>query len=134
MELIASPVQGLNVIAGYGHNINKYVNAADAVKGKEVTQNPNDMANLWISYKVMSGKIKGLGLGIGGNYVSKAWFDAANTFIIPEHTIANATLFYDQPKYRVGVKVDNLGNQKYWDVNGTTNVLRQFIGSMTFKF
>lgn len=134
IEFIANPFQGLNIIAGFGHNVNKYVNAADALKGKEVTQNPNDMANVWISYRIISGNIKGLGAGVGGNYVSKAWFDAANTFIVPEHTTANATVFYDHPKFRVGVKVDNLTDLKYWDVNGTSNVPRQFIGSVTFKF
>ncbi|WP_160710763.1 hypothetical protein [Chitinophaga solisilvae] len=39
--------------------------------------------------------------------------DSDEHFGVPAFTTMNGTLFYDQPKYRIGVKVNNLTNLEY---------------------
>lgn len=133
MELIASPVSGLNIVAGYAKNENKITKAASFV-GNYVAQVPTDYANLWISYKFSGPTLRNLGLGVGGNYVSECYFDAANRITIPSYTLLNASLFYDQPKWRFTLKGNNLTNEVYWSNVGLIQPLNQMLGSLTLKF
>ncbi|HEY8920248.1 MAG TPA: TonB-dependent receptor [Chitinophaga sp.] len=134
VEVIANPATGVNIIAGYAHNENKYTKASAALEGKYVTFAPKDVANLWVSYAIPQGKVKGLGFGAGGNYVSDSWFESTNSFVLPGYTLVNATIFYDQPKFRLSVKGNNLLNKQYWNTNGTPQKQLNFLASVTFKF
>jgi iron complex outermembrane receptor protein len=134
LELISNPVRGLNIVAGYAYNENKYTKASAALEGKLLPFSPKNVGNIWVSYYLTGGKAKGLGAGIGGNYVSKSWFEATNTFELPAYTLLNAALFYDQPKYRIAFKANNLLNEEYWNSNGTPQKLLNFLASITFRF
>jgi iron complex outermembrane receptor protein len=97
------------------------------------------LANWWISYRLQCPALKGLGVGFGGNYASDNKIINAKdlgTFILPEYTVLNASVFYDQSKFRISVKMDNLTNQKYWVGYTTVNPqkLRNFGASIAFKF
>jgi iron complex outermembrane receptor protein len=132
-EVIASPLKGMSIIAGYGYNENEYTKAIPALKNKNVTFSPNHIGNIWISYTVPAGKAKGLGAGGGVNYVGAAWFDAANSFKVPEYTLLSGTVFYDAPKFRVSLKGNNLSNERFWNNNGTPQKTAHFITSVSFK-
>lgn len=133
-EVITSPLPGLNIIAGYAWNENKYTKAAVNLNGKMVTFSPQHVANLWVSYFLPKGKARGLGMGIGGNYVGDSWYEATNTFHLPAYTLLNATVFYDQPTYRLAIKANNLLNKEYWNSNGTAQKPVNFLFSVGFKF
>jgi iron complex outermembrane receptor protein len=116
-EVIANPFAGFNIVAGYTYNDSKYTQANKSVQGlRPATAGPANLANLWMSYRIVGGKAKGLGLGCGGNYGSSSFQSNTSTFAftIPSYTVLGATVFYDQPSYRIGVKVDNLTNEKFW--------------------
>jgi iron complex outermembrane receptor protein len=57
-------------------------------------------------------------------------------FILPNYTVLNASIFYDQPKYRISAKVDNLTDKHYWIGFTTMNAqrLRSIVGSVAYKF
>ncbi|MGM9511848.1 TonB-dependent siderophore receptor [Larkinella sp. GY13] len=133
IELIGNPVTGLNIVAGYSKNENKVVKAADFV-GNYVAQAPTDFANLWVTYKFSGKTLRNLGLGFGGNYVSDCYFDAANLITIPGYTVLNASVFFDQPKWRFTLKGNNLADVAYFSNWGLPQPLRQVTGSLTFKF
>lgn len=139
-EVIANPIEGLNLIAGLSYNDSKYEKADADVEGmRPGTAGSPWVANWWISYRLQCPKLKGLGAGFGGNYASDNRVvnnRSQGTFILPEYTVLNASVFYDQPKFRIAVKMDNLTNQKYW-VGYTTVIpqkLRNFGASLAFKF
>lgn len=134
VELIANPISGLNIVAGYAYNENKYTKASAALEGKSLTASPQHIANLWASYYLTKGKIKGLGVGIGGNYVGESWFESTNVFVLPSYTLLNAAIFYDQPKYRLALKGNNLLDEQYWNSNGTPQKPINFLANVTFKF
>lgn len=134
-ELIANPVPGLNIVAGYASNSYKILKATSAaIEGKYQAQVPTEYVNFWASYKFTGQTLKNIGLGFGGNYVSKCYFDADNLIVIPGYTVLNGSVFYDQPKWRFTLKGNNLSNQKYWTNYGIPEMTRQYLGSITFKF
>lgn len=140
LEVIANPIAGLNIITGYGYNDSKYIRTNDNLNGlRPVSSGPAHIVNTWISYRLSYGVLSGLGFGVGGNYASKNY--AVNTkllgqFTLPSYKIYNAAVFYDQKRYRVGLKMNNIGNTKYWVGNSTMNpqMLREVIGNLIFKF
>nr|WP_315239515.1 TonB-dependent receptor [uncultured Flavobacterium sp.] len=134
VEIIANPIPGLNIVAGYGYNENKYTNASIALEGKSLTASPKNVANIWASYTITEGRSKGLGLGVGGNYVSDSWFETSNAFVIPSYTLLNTALFYDQPKYRISLKGNNLLNERYWNATGMPQKPINILAGITFKF
>jgi iron complex outermembrane receptor protein len=133
-ELIANPVTGLNMVAGYAFNENKYKKATAALEGKQITFSPKNVANLWVSYTLTRGSLKGIGVGAGGNYVSDSWYDNANTFELPGYTLVQATVFYDLPKFRIALKGNNLLNEEYWNTVGIAQKPLNVTGSVTLRF
>ena len=116
-ELIANPLPGFNIVAGYAYNDSKMTKASASIQGlRPAAAGPDKLANLWMSYRITTGKVEGLGFGAGGNYGSSSYIVNTTTFkfTIPSYTTIDATAFYDQPRYRIGLKVDNLTNEKYW--------------------
>jgi iron complex outermembrane receptor protein len=139
-EILAKPATGLNVIVGFSYNESKYDKADPDVQGRRpATAMSPYAANLWIGYSLLYGKAKGLGFGFGGNYASDNKIVNSvyyGVFTLPERVILNATVFFDQPKYRIGLKMDNLTNKEYWIGYTTMNPqkLRSVTGSISFKF
>ncbi len=147
-EVTANPISGLNFIFGYSFNNSKLNNADANVNGlRPVTAGPESLINFWISYNLQTTKFKGLGFGFGGNYASEALIYNQNlavagspadiqTFSLPSFSVLNTALYYDQPKYRLSIKVNNLTDELYFNGYSTVNVQspRTFMGSVAYKF
>ena len=116
-EIIANPFSGFNLIAGYTYNNSRFTKANKTVEGlRPAASGPANLLNIWASYHLINGMAKGLGAGFGVNYGSRSFQTntTSQVFNIPSYTVMDATLFYDQPKYRLAVKIDNLTNERYW--------------------
>lgn len=135
-ELIATPLPGFNIAAGYGYNDNAYVKTESDLSGKRPVETPRNSLNAWLSYKLQTGDLKGLIIGFGGNYTSQmySYFDTQNKLPLPAYTVLRATINYDQKKYAVGLRVNNLTDKKYWNANGQAQNPAQVTGTLTFKF
>jgi iron complex outermembrane receptor protein len=137
VELTANPLPGLNLVAGYAYNDSRYLDADKSVQGlRPALSGPARTLNFWASYRLGQGNLKGLGLGFGGNAGSESYQTNTKTakVVIPAYILFNATVFYDQPKYRLGFKVDNLTSEKTWSVRLTPQPPARFIGNFVFKF
>ncbi len=139
LNVVANPMRGLNFVGGFAYNYSKFVNATDDVNGlRPNTASSPYLANAWLSYRQPEGVLQGLGAGFGGNYASdnKIQNTATNVFTLPNYTVLNASIFYDQPKYRISAKIDNLTDKKYWVGYTTMNAqrLRSIVGSVAYKF
>jgi iron complex outermembrane receptor protein len=136
-ELIANPISGLNIVAGYTYNDSKFEKSNASVQGlRPTTAGSPRTANLWASYRIVNGPAQGLGFGFGGIYGSEYYQTNTTTFkfSIPSYTVLDASLFYDQPKYRLGIKVDNLTNEKYWSYRLAAQNPTRITANITFKF
>lgn len=137
MELIANPVRGLNIVAGYTYNESKYKKSNASVEGlRPTTAGPPRMANLWVSYRLTDGAAKGLGIGVGGIYGSESFQSntKAFAFTIPSYTVIDAAVFYDRARYRLGLKADNIFSEKYWSYRLAAQPPLRITGNVTFKF
>ncbi len=134
LEVISNPLRGLNIALGYLYNDSKYIVAADNLIGKRPIWTPKNTANAWVSYKFLEGNLKGIGAGAGMKHVDQVTFSGSNDFFIPANTIYNATAFYDQTKYRIGLKLNNITNEKYWDFGTKPQKPIEFLVNLSFKF
>lgn len=140
MEVNAYLVRGFSLIAGVSYNDSKITQTTDeSVLGRRPdTASSPWLANFNATYQFLDGNLKGLGLGLGGNYASANRIintkDAV--FELPKYFVMNANLFYDTKKIRVGVSVNNLTNEKYWIGYTTANPQKPLHigGNLTYKF
>jgi iron complex outermembrane receptor protein len=147
VDLNANPFPGFNLIAGLSHtkikvlegNTGNPTDFYNEVGRSPGGQGPQDLANLWATYKFSNGKLKDFGLGLGGNYagVYKVIDNSVTgVFELPSYTLLNASLFYSSDKYRFTVNMNNLTNEDYyigyWSVNPQKP--RNFAASFAYKF
>ena len=139
-SFVANPVDGLNIVAGYSYNDSKLTEgAADFVGLRPESAGPQNLANLWASYQLTSGKFEGLGFGFGGNYASENKIFNRNlggTFTLPEYTVVNASVFYGTPDFRISLKLDNIANKEYfkgWSTISPQNQ-RSLLANFTYNF
>jgi iron complex outermembrane receptor protein len=139
-DIVANPVSGLNVVAGFSYNDSKFTKADADVQGlRPNTAGSPYLANFYVSYRLPKSAVKGLGAGFGGNYASDNKVInsvSQGTFSLPSYTVLNANLFYDVAKYRVSLNANNVGNKRYYTGYTTINPqnLRQFVLSAAYKF
>ncbi|MFH6960837.1 TonB-dependent siderophore receptor [Flavobacterium aquidurense] len=118
LDLISSPVDGLFLKAGYAYNNSRLTNAEAAVNGlRPVSSGPEHTVNWYASYTFEQAVLKGLGIGLGGNFSGKNYLinnTANGQFYTNEYTLFNANIFYDQPRYRFSINAENLGNKRYY--------------------
>lgn len=132
-ELIANPINGLNIVAGYAYNDNRIKPSDATMTGNRATSSPENVTNFWTTYTFQN-TLKGFGAGFGVNYVGKNYLFDDNIFYMPEYTTAGATVFYDQSSWRVGVKFNNITNEKYWDFYGNSQAPSNVLVNLTLKF
>lgn len=141
-SVIASPLPGLNVVAGYTYNdskVTKTDEGGDFEGLRPEDAGPKHLANAWISYRLRAGALKGFGLGFGGNYIGEyATLNRRSTgaFMLPSYTILNSAVSYDTESFRISLKVDNLTNKEYYSGWSTINPQkpRSVTANVTFKF
>ncbi|MDR5590725.1 TonB-dependent receptor [Christiangramia sp. SM2212] len=141
-RLTASPVNGLNIVAGFSHNDSEVTEAAendDFLGRRPESAGPENLANLWASYRFSEGIANGFGFGFGGNYASENIIfnrNLAGIFTLPSYTILNAAVFYDVDKFSINLKLNNLTNEDYFNGWSTINpqAPRNFAAALTYKF
>lgn len=140
-EILANPLAGLNIIAGYSYNESKVVKTSseDFLGRRPEEAGPKHLANLWVNYQFIRGRLSGVGIGFGGNYASEnRILDRATTgvFSVPAYTVLNASVSYNAPKYRLAFKLNNLTDENYFLGWSTLNPQKpiNFLASFAFKF
>jgi iron complex outermembrane receptor protein len=139
VDVIANPFTGFNAVLGFSYNDSRLTRANADVNGRRPsTASSPYLANFWLSYRLPA-RLKGLGLGFGGNYASDNKIMnsvSMGEFTLPAYTVLNASVFYEQRVFRVAVKADNLTDEQYWIGYTTMNPQRprSFVGSVTYKF
>ncbi|MAN88786.1 MAG: TonB-dependent siderophore receptor [Algoriphagus sp.] len=119
-SLIANPLRGLNLVAGFAKNHSEVTadNPENGYLGLRPEQaGPDQLVNFWASYTLTQGSLKGLGLGFGGNAASEhLTLNRANTgtFALPAYQVLDASISYTGSQYLLALKVNNLTDQKYF--------------------
>ncbi|MCF4101289.1 TonB-dependent receptor [Gillisia sp. M10.2A] len=140
-SITASPLRGLNFIAGYSYNDSKLTKSdqTDFLNRRPESAGPKNLANLWASYQFHEGHLNGFGLGFGGNYadVNKIFNrEVGGVFELPSYTILNAAVFYNSDKFGINLKLNNLTNKEYYSGWSTINpqTPRNVAANLSYKF
>jgi iron complex outermembrane receptor protein len=142
VSFTANPVKGFNIIAGFSNNKSEVTkdNPGDGYLGLRPEEaGPETLVNLWANYTLTSGKLKGFGIGFGGNYASEyKTINRANigVFELPSYTIVNSALSYSNDKFNLALKLNNVFNEKYYSGWSTVTPqrLRSITAGLTYKF
>jgi iron complex outermembrane receptor protein len=138
VDVTAEPLDGLDLVVGYAWNRSELIKADAEFEGRRPTSaGPELTTNFWISYEIPTGNVKGLGSGFGGNYASQAYANNSQSFVftVPSYFTLDATVFYDQPAYRLGFKIENVSDERYWSPGSLqVGAPRRYVGNVTYKF
>lgn len=142
VSVVANPFKGLNVIAGFSHNKAKVTREtlnAGYLGLRPEEAGPETLVNFWANYTISEGELKGFGIGFGGNYASEyKTLNRANigTFALPDYTVLNSALSYENDTFNVTLKLNNLLNEKYYSGWSTVTPqrLRSITAGVTYKF
>ena len=142
LSFTANPVKGFNIIAGFSNNKSEVTkdNPGDGYLGQRPEEaGPETLVNFWANYTLTSGKLKGFGIGFGGNYASEyKTLNRANigTFELPSYTVLNSALSYTSDKFNIALKLNNALNEKYYSGWSTVTPqrLRSVTAGLTYKF
>ncbi len=142
VSLTATPMAGLNLIAGYSYNHSEVTkdNPGDGYIGfRPEEAGPENLINFWANYTQATGKFKGFGIGFGGNYASEQKTlnrEAIGTFELPSYTIINSVVSYSNDKFNLSLKLNNILNEEYYTGWSTVSPqkLRNLAAGLTYKF
>jgi len=141
LEINANPVKGLNIRAGYSYNDSETTKSdnLEILNRRPLEAGAENLYNLWANYEFQEGSLDGFGIGAGLNGASERFainYASTGEFILPAYTIANATVFYQAEKYRIGLKLNNAFNKEYYKGWTTINPQqeRALLANITYKF
>ncbi|MCG2419049.1 TonB-dependent receptor [Aequorivita sp. F47161] len=141
VEVNANPFSGLNIRAGYSSNDSETTKSdnTEILNRRPLEAGPETLYNFWTSYEFQSGKLNGFGIGAGFNGASESFainYKSTGEFILPSYTVANASVFYQANKYRIGLKLNNALNEKYYKGWTTINpqMPRMLLANISYQF
>lgn len=135
--LTANPVDGLNILAGYSYNDSNLSQGDPTfINHRPESAGPQNLANLWASYRFNTGVLNGFGIGFGGNYAgdNKIYNRTNGAFTVPEYTVLNASAFYNAQDFIITLKLDNLTNEEYYKGWSTISPQKPRIFSANFTY
>lgn len=83
------------------------------------------MGNLWLNYD-LSAALQGLSAGAGVRYIGKQAGNDINSFDVPDYTLLDAAIYYQQGPWRLALNGRNLADKKY--IAGCTSLSVCFTG------
>jgi iron complex outermembrane recepter protein len=141
LDIAGEVLPGWKIIGSYAYTDAKVTKDTTPENiGNLFTSVPEHSASLWTTYEIQKGDLKGLGFGVGFNYVGDRFGDLANTFKLGDYLIGNAAIFYTRDRYRFALNFKNISNARYIESStgneGGAEVGAPFtvIGSFSVKF
>lgn len=113
-DIAGEIIPGWKVIGSYAYIDARVTDDTDeTIIGNRLFGIPRNKASLWSTYEIQQGSLKGLGFGLGFEYVSNRFGDLANSFRVGDYLIGNAVVYYRRDNYRLAINFRNLSNASY---------------------
>jgi iron complex outermembrane recepter protein len=120
LNLTGEILPGWNVIAGYAYTDAQVTEDNTITPGNQLPNVPDHAANLWTTYEIQKGGLKGFGTGLGLFFVGDRAGDLDNTYELPSYVRTDAAIFYNRDQLRVGLNFKNLFDIEYFE-NGSSS-------------
>jgi iron complex outermembrane receptor protein len=149
LELTGNLLPNFSLNANYAFNHTEVLEAdLAAEKGQPLANAPRHAGGLWAKYTFLTPGLRGLGLAVGGNYVSSRRFEnqvapldggAPYWAYWPSYAVADVALFYTVNRFNFHVNVNNLFD-KYYFVGGydffraSPGAPRNYLATLGYSF
>lgn len=135
LEASASLTNGLKLAASYTYTETENTKTETLNQlGKHFITVPLNQAALWADYTIQEGPVAGFGFGGGVRYIGDSYGDLANTILIPDYTLFDATIHYDLSNLdarlkgtKLALNVNNIFNKDY--VSTCANITQCYWGT-----
>jgi iron complex outermembrane receptor protein len=127
VDVVANPVKGLSILAGYSFNETKYVDSDYFIEGSQLKYNPKNTANLNFNFNFETGKLKGLNFGLINTYFGTRYAgrptrlqvagDSRKLIYVKDFVQVDATLSYVCKKWAVRTKLSNVFNKLNYNIH-----------------
>ncbi|MEC4812228.1 MAG: TonB-dependent receptor [Scytonema sp. PMC 1069.18] len=119
-DLSGEILPGWNIIAGYSYTDARVTKDNPSGnnpsnEGNYINNVPKHSFNLWTTYEIQSGNLKGLGFGLGLFYAGERQGDLANSFELPSYLRTDAAIFYKREQFRAALNFRNLFDIEYFE-------------------
>jgi iron complex outermembrane receptor protein len=112
---------GWNIIGSYNYTDARITRDTTYKSGTIIVGVPENSASLWTTYIIPQGSLKGLGGGIGINYVGDRPEAIDNSLMLPSYVTTDAALYYHSNKFQAALNFKNIFDTVYYrsgDVSG----------------
>ena len=113
-DIYGSVNANLSILANFSYN-KAIITESDiaAEVGTLMPNAPRSQGNIWAKYVFTGREVKGLGIAIGSNYVTKR--NTLNQALqLPGYTLVNAALSYTVKKFKMAVNFNNIFDKTHW--------------------
>jgi iron complex outermembrane receptor protein len=149
VELTGNILPNLSLNTSYAFNHTEVLQADLAAEnGQSLANAPRNSGGLWAKYTFLTPALRGLGVAVGGNYVSRRRTEnqiaAVGTGELywgrwPSYTVADVALFYTVGRFNFHANVNNVLD-KYYFVGGydffraSPGAPRNFMATLGYSF
>ena len=120
-DLAGEPLPGWKITASYAYTDSEVGSDTFLPVGQPLSNVPRNSGNVWTTYQLQSGRLKGLGFGAGLYYVGQREANLPNSYDLSAYWRTDATVFYERENWKVQVNVLNVFDRHYY-TGGQTGV------------
>lgn len=138
IELTGQMTENLKLVTGYSYTDAQYDGDDPATAGHQVESVPQHLASLWGVWEFDQPELKGWSVGAGVRYVGGSW-DSSNTIKVPDVTLFDAMIAYEEDHWRWSINGRNLEDKEYWQTclargDCFVGTARTVTTSLTYKY
>lgn len=139
LEATLHPLAGWNITSSYSF-INAIVtNDSTLAAGTPTLNAPRHLFNIWGTYEIPRGALRGFSVGLGGRHYTDQSGDLAHTFDLPGYGLVDASATYTRGHAQWRLNANNITNQRYYggsysDLYVKPGEPRIFRGTMSWYF
>jgi iron complex outermembrane recepter protein len=113
LDVTGQILPGWDLIAFYAYTDAKVTKDNTIPVGNRLSGIPKHSASFWTTYAIQNGPMRGLGVGVGLNFVGERTGDALNSFDLENYLLTNAAIFYKRDRYRAAINFKNIFDVDY---------------------
>ena len=98
------------MVGGYSYTDAQYDGAEN--KGNQIESVPYHLASMWGVWEFDQPYLKGWSVGAGVRYIGESW-DSANVIKVPDVTLFDAMIAYEEDDWRWSINAKNLEDKEY---------------------
>lgn len=114
LDLIYEPSKAVSLLGSYAFTDAEVVADTVIPPGARLARVPKHRARIAARYRFLSGAVKGLELGAGMTAASRAFITLPNGLTSDSYAVFDAQASYQWGPARLGLRVDNLFNNRYF--------------------